>query len=126
MKQVTPEILTTTPPAPDYLSAAASLEWAKIAPAAVATGTLTDGDLRALALLCECLASESAMREVLGREGVTVATGNDGMKPHPCLRALETARTQAHKLMADFGLTPKSRVGTAGVKPAPKWAPYKF
>jgi phage terminase small subunit len=35
----------------------------------------------------------------------------DGLKPRPEVRAMATARVQAARLLADFGLTPKGRRG---------------
>jgi len=75
----------------------------------VLIGRLTGADLRALELLCETLASEGEARAVVAREGFTVPTADGGQKPHPAVRIMETARNQAHRLLADFGLTPKGR-----------------
>ncbi|MBI4740397.1 MAG: P27 family phage terminase small subunit, partial [Betaproteobacteria bacterium] len=80
-------ILTDAPPAPDYLSDGARLEWQRIAPAAVALGTFSGCDVRGLALCCEALAQEAVLREVLNLEGYTIQSGTgDGSKAHPACR----------------------------------------
>lgn len=110
------DVLVTIPRAPAYLSEAAVKEWRRVAPEAVRVG-VTQADLRALALLCEALATESKLREVVESEGTTIKAGSGGQKAHPALTALASARHQAHQLMADFGLLPRSRISMP-VKPA--------
>jgi P27 family predicted phage terminase small subunit len=108
--------LTNAPPPPAGIVALAAAEWRVLAPVLCDLGTLTTADLRALRLLCETLAAVADLAEVLGREGHTVPAGSGGVKGHPAAQALATARAQAHRLLADFGLTPRSR---AGVDQAP-------
>lgn len=100
--------LASTPAPPDFLSTAACVEWARIAPPAVAVG-IAGADLRALALLAETLATESALRAVIEAEGVTIESGSGAQKAHPALNGLAQARQQAGNLLAAFGLTPKGR-----------------
>src|SRR5216110_91905 len=47
--------LRTAPQAPAHLSERARIEWKALAPVCCEMGTLTNADLRALELLCECL-----------------------------------------------------------------------
>jgi P27 family predicted phage terminase small subunit len=101
--------LNRAPPPPAHLSERAQGEWKAVGKAAVGVGTLTQGDLRAFELLAVTLATEAEAREVIAAEGMTVNTGDGGKKPHPAVRMMETARTQAASLLAAFGLTPKSR-----------------
>ena len=66
--------------------------------------------MEALVLLCETLAQESFLRDVLEREGFTIPTGSgEGSKAHPAPRLLAETRTQASNLLASFGLTPRGR-----------------
>ena len=111
------EVLRTSPRAPGYLSEAAAEEWRRVAPEAVRVG-VTQADMRALALLCEALATESALRAVIQQEGTTIEAGSGGRKAHPALAALAQSRHQAHQLLANFGLIPRSRVSMPA-KPAP-------
>lgn len=102
--------LTEAPPPPDTLSsAAARQEWEALMPTAVALGTVCRADLRAFEMLCETLASATELQEIIRADGLLIPCANGGKKPHPAQRSLETARTQAHKLMVEFGLTPKAR-----------------
>jgi len=110
--------LTETPDAPDYLSDNAKIQWYRVAPAAVALGTLSEADFAAFALLCETLATAEEARAVVARDGFLVATENGGQKAHAAIKVLETARNQARGLLADFGLTPRGRQGV-DVVPAP-------
>jgi P27 family predicted phage terminase small subunit len=114
--------LNVVPEPPATLSAGAAAEWRELAPAAVWLGTLAGTDLRAFALLCETLATEAAARATLAVEGMTVATAGDGRKAHACVRVMETARVQATRLLAEFGLTPRGR---AGVDTAPMGIPAR-
>lgn len=110
------ERLTVAPRLPAGLTAAAAAEWRTLAPVLVQLGTLTNADLRALRLLCELLASVGELEAVIRREGHTIEASSGGRKGHPAAQALATARTQAHRLLADFGLTPRAR---AAVDQAP-------
>ena len=74
-------------------------------------GTLTNADLRALELLCECLATESDLRETLKREGLTIPGAGANSKGHPATKLLESTRSQAVRLLCEFGLTPRGRLG---------------
>jgi P27 family predicted phage terminase small subunit len=101
--------LTQAPSPPSYLSAQAKREWKRIAPEVVRVG-VTSADLRALGLLVEALATETALRGMIAVDGATIAAGSGGRKGHPALAALAQVRQQAHKLMFDFGLIPRGRI----------------
>ena len=103
--------LESAPPPPPYLSDEARPEWILLAEIAVQMGTLTMTDLRSMALLCEQLALETQLRQTLRREGLLVNAVGNGQKAHPAIRALESTRAQAMKLMDSFGLNPKARLG---------------
>lgn len=100
------------PPAPPQgLSDRAKQEWLELARVTTELGVLTSADLRALALLAETLATEGELREVLRREGLTILGANENSKAHPACRLMESTRNQAMRLLADFGLTPRGRLG---------------
>lgn len=102
--------LSKVPSAPKHLGEHARREWKRMAPVAVRLGTLTEADLRAFELLCEMLETEARARETLEFAGsYSVPTADGGQKPHPAVRIMETARNQAHRLLSDFGLTPRGR-----------------
>jgi P27 family predicted phage terminase small subunit len=110
--------LMETPEAPEYLSDNAKIHWCRVAPAAVALGTLSEADFAAFALLCETLATAEEARTVVARDGFLVPTENGGQKAHAAIKVLETARNQARGLLSDFGLSPRGRQGV-DVLPAP-------
>lgn len=103
--------LLDPPKPPAGLSKAAADEWKRLAAALVEVGTLTRGDLRALQLLSETLAAVADLAATIAKEGFTVAGVGGGVKSHPCLVALAQARAQSHRMLADFGLTPRARGG---------------
>jgi len=103
--------LRTAPQAPAHLSERARIEWKALAPVCCEMGTLTNADLRALELLCECLATESDLRETLKREGLTIPGAGANSKAHPATKLLESTRNQAVRLLCEFGLTPRGRLG---------------
>jgi len=110
------EQLTAVPPPPAGASERVRLAWSEVAPLIQSAGTLTAADLPALRLLAESLATAALAQETIDREGITVQSGNGSVKPHPALNAMDKARSQAHRLLNDFGLTPKAR---NYVSPAP-------
>lgn len=101
--------LTKPPRPPAHLSEGACVQWRRLAPAAVALGTLTTTDLATLGLLAETLATAEAARAIVEAEGFSVATADGGAKAHPAVRIMETARGQARPLLEAFGLTPRAR-----------------
>jgi phage terminase small subunit len=54
----------------------------------------------------ELLANERAAAAVVAADGVTVASAPGTKKPHPAIRSLEIARSQAVPLLKQFGLLP--------------------
>ena len=103
--------LLTPPKPPSHMSPRARAEWRRIAPAVVGLGTLTTADLRAFEMLAQTLATATEAMETLEASGLSVPTADGGLKPHPCVRIMETARAQAKTLLSDFGLTPRGRQG---------------
>lgn len=93
------------PPAPRYLSEGARIEWKRIAPVAWAQGTLAKADVRAFALLCECLHSENEARAYIAKHGHSDELG----RTRPEARAMAQARSQAVSLLKEFALTARSR-----------------
>jgi P27 family predicted phage terminase small subunit len=91
------------------MSERACTAWKVLAAETVALNVLTTADLPALALLCETQATAAELEETIKLEGFTIPTGNDGKKAHPALKSLESTRNCAARLLAEFGLTPKSR-----------------
>ena len=103
------ERLNQVPEPPDFLSVGAKKEWQGLAPVLVQLGVLTIADLRDLGLCCEALATVTELENVIRAEGFTVATATGSRKGHPALKALETTRNQAHRMLEAFGLNPRAR-----------------
>jgi P27 family predicted phage terminase small subunit len=103
-----PDALKSTPMAPQELTELARTEWQRLAPLVCASRTLAGTDLRALALLCETLATSTLAQQTLTRDGLTIA--HEGhVRAHPCVKIVEAARAQATRLLIEFGLTPRAR-----------------
>jgi P27 family predicted phage terminase small subunit len=94
------------PSPPASLSTRAREEWRRLAPIAHQAGTLTARSAKAFEILVEVLATERQARELVATDGITVKTGRDGVKPHPAVRTMETARAHAAVLMRQFRLEP--------------------
>jgi P27 family predicted phage terminase small subunit len=112
------ERLVRCPSPPQTLSKGAVAEWLRLAPVAHRLGVLSGADLRSFELLCETLGTEKTARLAIEHDGMTIKTEGGGQKAHPGIRVMETARAQAARLLADFGLNPKSRnyVSTAPLR----------
>lgn len=103
------ERLETAPTPPDFLSVGARQEWEGLADILTEMGVQSRADLRDLALCCEALATATELENVIRAEGYTLPAVGGSRKGHPALKALETTRNQAHRMLADFGLNPKAR-----------------
>jgi P27 family predicted phage terminase small subunit len=103
--------LDVAPLPPDQLSEGAKAEWSILAPVCVELGVLTGGDLRALELMCEILGTETELRALLKNEGYVIAGAGNNSKGHPAVKLLESTRSQAARMLSEFGLTPKGRQG---------------
>ncbi len=101
--------LTKAPLAPKTLSQNAKQEWKVLASVLVELGTICKADLRALEMLCEILADASRLQKMVNIEGLLLETGTGGKKANPAVKSLETARNQAERMLANFGLYPKAR-----------------
>jgi P27 family predicted phage terminase small subunit len=121
--------LSEAPLPPDTLSEGAVGEWIWLAPVLVSMKLLTEADLRTLALCCETLATATALEEAIRAEGFTIAAATGGQKAHPALKALETTRNAAVRLLSDFGLSPKARKYVQKAPTAEKdnpWSSYNL
>ena len=103
------EALSEPPPPPEGMSERACTAWKVLAAETTALGVLTTADLPALALLSETQATAAELEQTIREEGFTLETGAGGRKAHPALKSLESTRNCAARLLAEFGLTPKSR-----------------
>jgi P27 family predicted phage terminase small subunit len=116
------------PPMPDRLAVEplAVAKWEELASILSAVGTLTTGDGEALATLCEVYAAAQQCLLELRASGPTIKTDLGGVKPNPAGSLYRGLVSLQASLMAEFGLTPSSRVrlGTKVEKPADELADF--
>lgn len=109
------------PPMPDRLKVEplAVAKWEELVPLLMHIGTLTTGDGEALATLCEVYAAAQACLLELRASGPTIKTDLGGVKPNPAGSLYRGLVSLQASLMAEFGLTPSSRVrlGAKAEKP---------
>ena len=119
--------LADVPVPPETISAPGAKEWARLAPLLVDMGLLTEADLRTLELLCETLATATELEAAIKLEGFTIEAATGGRKAHPALKALETTRNAASRMLGDFGLSPKARkyVSKAPAAKDRDWNPWE-
>jgi len=103
------QALTEAPPPPEGMSERACTAWKVLAAETVALNVLTTADLPMLALLAETQATAAELEATIREEGFTVSTAAGGRKSHPALKALESTRNAAGRLLQQFGLSPSSR-----------------
>ena len=79
-------------------------------------------DTSALLEMCQLADRRQAMWDKVMQEGLTLRLNNSGAQAHPLLSHIETIDKSIHKLMAEFGMTPKERglIGVGEVKAVSK------
>jgi P27 family predicted phage terminase small subunit len=112
----------SAPQCPETLTESGREEWLQLAPVAHRAGTLTATSARSFELLVETLGTERKARELVDEAGITVSTGRGGVKPHPAVRTMETARVQAAALLKLFRLEPPNPKASRGAPDqTPDW-----
>ncbi len=102
------------PPMPTRLlvEPLAVAKWKELVPLLLGIGTLTTGDGEALALLCEVhAAAQQALLEL--RASGPVLHTDTALKANPAGPLFRSLAALQQSLMAEFGLTPSSRVRLA-------------
>lgn len=95
-------------------------KWKELVPILTELGTLTMADGEALATLCEVYAATQACLLELRASGPTIKTDLGGVKPNPAGSLYRGLVSMQASLMAEFGLTPSSRVRLGGKTEAPQ------
>lgn len=88
------------PDPPGHLSAEAASWWTYV----TTTWALDRHHLLLLRAASEAWDQAQQAREVLARDGLTVATADGGIKAHPCLTVATSARAQFASLVAQLDL----------------------
>lgn len=95
-------------------------KWRELVPILSDLGTLTLSDGEALATLCEVHAAAQACLLELRASGPVMRTDLGGVKPNPAGPLYRGLVALQASLMAEFGLTPSSRVRLGGQTEAPQ------
>ena len=108
------------PDCPEFLSASAKEEWARISKELEAVGLVTEVDRGALTAYCSAWAEvERAERELQkgGYEVTLIATvtGREYKKVSPWVKILKDARKQMIEALREFGMSPSSRARVTAV-----------
>lgn len=97
------------PTPPIELSPTALAEWQRITPILDRSRVLTEADGAALAIYCETFAEWIDATRRVRRQGMLLPTAAGGLKVNPLAAVAAKARTDAARLLTEFGLTPSSR-----------------
>jgi P27 family predicted phage terminase small subunit len=108
-----PKPQPVAPPCPDWLPEEARAKWDELAPELERLGLLTavDGPAFAMTLLHYALAVEAAKR--IDKEGITTVDERGLPRKHPLHQVLRDHSTSFRAYLAEFGLSPSSRVRLA-------------
>lgn len=98
------------PDCPDHLSELARIEWGRVAPELLRLGLLTVIDGPALALYCQAYGLLVEAEKKAAEHGLVVTMTNGNLIRNPYHSIATRARRQMHELMAEFGMTPGSRM----------------
>jgi len=94
-------------------------KWRELVPILLELRTLTTADGEALATLCEVYSAAQACLMELRATGPVMHTDLGGVKPNPAGPLYRSLVALQASLMAEFGLTPSSRVRLGGKEEKP-------
>jgi P27 family predicted phage terminase small subunit len=126
-----PEQPPVLPDAPDFLSAEARAEWARVAPELFRLKLLTAVDVAALGAYCQSYAhwaeAERALAQMAADDpigkGLTTG-GTRGPVMNPLVRVSAHAAEAMLRFACEFAMTPVARARIGGYEPPP--GPSKF
>jgi P27 family predicted phage terminase small subunit len=95
---------------PAWMPKDAKAEWRRVMPVLTERRILTAADLGCLESYCVAIGQVQACQRVLTRaRSMFVKSDRSAPRPHPAIRVMHSAMTQARQLAAELGLTPVSR-----------------
>ncbi|MGD9836303.1 MAG: phage terminase small subunit P27 family [Afipia sp.] len=97
------------PGVPDWMAKEAKAEWRRVTPKLIARKVLTQSDLGSLENYCVAIGQVRECQSTLNKDGLYVQSEKGAPRPHPAVRIMHQAMTQARQLAAELGLTPASR-----------------
>ena len=107
---IEPKLLAKCPGPAKRMQGRARELWKSLAPEVHRLGMLTVLDVPAFESLCDTIAQEELMRQVVRDEGYA-ESARDGDKRSPAAMQWSSLAHQAKTLMGKFGMTPKDRQG---------------
>lgn len=113
-----PDVPTSIPEPPDWLSPDALTEWRRLAPQLAAAGLLTKLDRAALASYCSAWGDLCEANRTLQQFGSTYVTEKGAIVLHPMLKVVERSRQALRAFAGEFGLSPSART-RVDAKPVP-------
>jgi P27 family predicted phage terminase small subunit len=99
------------PAKPPQLSAAAGVEWDRLAEDLAQAGLLNARFLMAFAGYCECVAEYWAHKRTIAKEGYMAETPNGCAIQHPAVGMMGKCLDRMVKLERELGLTPAAATG---------------
>ena len=97
------------PEIPDYLSAEARKEWARITDELSDLGILSRVDRAAIGLYCQAWERWRVAESALETEGLVIKAPSGYPVPNPYIAIANKALAAMKSLLVEFGLTPSSR-----------------
>lgn len=116
---VEPEV--EAPPCPAHLSAEAKAEWGRIVPELMGLRLLSQMDMAALAMYCQCYGRwqyaeqvlSGAIAEMQDQASMVIASPNGFPVQSPWLNIANRAMEQCKSFLVEFGMSPSSRARIA-------------
>jgi P27 family predicted phage terminase small subunit len=112
-----PEPKSDVPACPSDLSAEAKREWRRVTKELAPLGLLTRIDRAALAAYCQAWATWIEAQAALRQYGVIIKSPSGYPMQSPCLVVANKAFEQMRLMLAEFGMSPRSRTRVHATPP---------
>ncbi|ROR91758.1 phage terminase small subunit P27 family [Nocardioides aurantiacus] len=109
-----PNFKRVPPTAPDWLSAEAAAEWARVVPGLQRLDLLKEEDRAVLAAYCETWSTYVVAVRLVATEGLTIEA-KQGMLPHPAVGIARSAGRELRAFAGQFGLSPVAEMALGQV-----------
>ena len=116
------DTLKNVPRPPEYFDADHRAKWNDICEKIIDIGALTSVDIDAVeSYVKNCIISQTAWKDICENGQLLCIETRDGQKPitNPSLSQFNEAESNMKRLMNEFGMTPRARMG---IKVTPKQA----
>ena len=117
-----PVFETAIPPAPEYLTGQALIEWDRITQELAAKQIITNVDMSILAVYCQAVGQLHEYSEAMKTEERTIVSTRGIPQINPIVKEIRNLRQEIAKYSSELGITPVSRnkvkvVGSAKKNP---------